>query len=436
LEPKPKFSIGGLLKTILIVGFSHGFVYLNMSLRGIVLARILGPHDYGLALILIMVTGALDLFADAGIDRFVVQNRFGYRRDVMSTAHAFRVFGSAVVGLAIVLLAYPVAHAFHAPNLVFPIASTGGIVAIRGFANLTFKLQQRDHRFEREAWISASVCLVELITTTAVAFATKSYLSVLVGAYANAITVVILTQILARGRYSFIPRTRLIGLVTRFSAPIYLNAALLLAAGQGDRLVIAASFSKGDLAFYSAASAIGSGISGLAGAMMMNIMLPRLAPRGHTSSAPPVNLFTGAVILLSVVYLIGMTLVGPFLVGLLYGPAFAGLGALVFAAAITQMIQLEQGWLTTLLMANGLTRRFPLITIVRAAAFPAALVMAKLGVSILAVPLAFAFGATLSLAVSYHAARQRKLVDKRLIALSFTRVALGAGGIVFLLLRG
>lgn len=426
-----------MLKNIFIVGSSYAFIYANTFLRGIILARILGPHDYGLALILIAITGALDLFADAGIDRFVVQNRFGHRPDLMRTAHAFRVGGSAVVGSVIVLLSYPVSRAFDAPELWLPIALTGGIVTLRGFVNLSYKLQQREHRFGREASIHATVYTIELLATTLVALWTKSYLAVLVGAYLNAITHVALSHIFSKGPYSFIPKGRLMGLVSRFSLPIYLNAALLLAAGQGDRLVIAASFSKRDLAFYATASAIGAGITGLAGSMTMNIMLPRLAPRegGPGLSRLRINQLTAAIIAASLVFMFAISLAGPSLVELVYGPAFTGLGILVMAAALVQMIQLEQGWLTTILLANGLTARFPSITIMRATAFPAALLMVAAGFSIVAVPLAFALGAALSLAMSYQAARQLNLIDGRLILVSFARVALTAAAVV-LLARG
>lgn len=417
------------LKNIIIVGFSHAFVYANTFVRGIILARILGPHDYGLALILIAITGALDMFADAGIDRFVVQNRFGHRSDLMRTAHAYRVGGSLLVGLAIVLLSYPVSLAFKAPELWLPIALTGGIVAIRGFANLSYKLQQRENRFEQEAILRVAIYGVELVTVTAIALITKSYLAVLVAAYCNAITHVVLSHIFAKRPYSFIPRGKLMGIVGRFSVPIYINAALLFAAAQGDRVVIAASFSKRDLAFYAAASAIGAGIAGLTGAIMTNIMLPRLAPRGGGPglSRLRINQFTAVVIAASLVFVASISIAGPTLVGWLYGPEFVGLGLLVFASTVVQMVQLEQGWLTTILMANGLTARFPLITIMRAIAFPAALVMVALGMSIIAVPLAFALGAALSLAVSYHAASGLKLIDGRLIVLSFARIALATG---------
>lgn len=414
-----------MLRSIFVVGSSSAFVVASSFLRGVILARILGPHQYGLALILITVTGALDLFADAGIDRFIVQNRFGYRADILRTSHAFRVGGSAFVGLAIVALAYPLSLAFHAPELAVPIAATGGVVGLRGFMNLSYKLQQRDRRFGSETIVYGAMFGSDLLVTGCLAFWTHSYWSVLGGAYVNAIAGLVVSHLLATKPYSFAPRARLVKLVSRFSVPIYLNAAILLAAAQGDRLVIAASFSKKDLAFYAAACAMGQGVIALSGRVVMNILLPVLSPRTGTieTRRRNANLVGATIIAGSVVMLAGLTTLGPWAVPLIYGPAFHGLGMLIFASGVIQMIQLEQSWLTTLLMANGLTRDFPRITTLRAIAFPAAFAFVALGFSILAIPLAFAVGATLSLVMSYYSARTLGVIDRRLVAVSFTRIA-------------
>ena len=423
------------IRSVFVVGSSTTFVVASSFARGVILARILGPSQYGLALILITITGALDLFADAGIDRFIVQSRFGFRSDMLATSHTYRVGGSLITAAGIVALSWPLSRAFHAPQLWLPIALTGGVVAIRGFANLSYKLQQREHRFGKETQIYFVMYGVDLAVMTLVTVITHNYWAVLVGAYCNALIHLAMSQINPARPYSFLPRRRLLGLVGRFSLPIYINAALLLAAAQGDRLVVAASFSKRDLAFYAAACAIGQGVVAIASKVTMNTLLPILAARGAPLEIRRRrNTQVGALILAgSLVFLVGLTVVGPFAVPLIYGPAFSGLAALIFASGVVQMIQLEQGWLTTLLMANGLTTNFPLITVLRAAAFPTALALVALGFSILSVPLAFAVGTTLSLAMSYWSARSLKLIDPRLIIASFTRIAVASAAVAFMM---
>jgi hypothetical protein len=96
------------------------------------------------------------------------------------------------------------------------------------------------------------------------------------------------------------------------------------------------------------------------------------------------------------------------------------------------MIQLEQNWLTTVLMANGRTSSFPAITAMRAAAFPAAILLASFGLSVLSIPLAFALGAALSLAMSYYAARSLRLIDRSLVIASFARIFVATAAVALL----
>ncbi len=418
-------AIWAVVRNLFVVGFSNAFGLATTFARGVILARILGPTGFGLAVILITITTALDLFADAGIDRFIVQHRFGHRSDLIRTSHAFRVGGSAIVGATIAGLSYPLSLLFKAPELWLPIALTGGVVALRGFVNLSYKLQQRDHRFERETYIDTARFSADLAATFVVAITTHSYWAVLAGAYVNAVVQLVMSHLLANRSYSFSPRRSVVALVARFSTPIYINAALLFAANAGDRMVVAAMFSKRQLALYAAACAIGQGVSGLGNRMTMSLLLPilsqrtgALAERRRRANGLGLLMIAG-----SLVFLLVMAFLGAPAVRLIYGPAYGGLRNIIFASSIMQMIQLEQGWLTTLLMANGRTSYFPLITSMRATAFPAAILFAAMGLSILSIPLAFALGAALSLAVSYYAARPTDLVDRRLIVASFARIA-------------
>jgi O-antigen/teichoic acid export membrane protein len=426
-----------MIRNVFIVGFSSAYGIGTTFVRGVILARILGPHQFGLAIVIISITSALDLFADAGIDKFVVQSRFGHRSDVMRTSHAFRIGGSAVVGLAIVLLSYPVAVIFHAPELWLPIALTGGVVTLRGLVDLSYKLQQRKHRFESETIIDTCRYTADLAVTATVALLTHSFWCVVIGAYVNAFVHLAMSHFMSVQPYSFRPRRQLVSLVGRFSTPIYINAALLLAAMQGDRLVVAAMFSKSELAMYAAAGAIGQGIVGVAGKITTSMLLPVLAaPKATFSDRKRQTNWLGlAFIVASLIFVLGMSTAGPAVVRLLYGKSYGGLTTIIFAAAIVQMIQIEQGWLTTLLMANGLTKQFPLITIMRAAAFPIAILCVSLGYSILAIPMAFAVGAAMSLASSYYAARSLKLIDRRLIIASFIRIIVATAAIAVLAKR-
>ena len=393
-------------------------------LRGVILAHLLPPVQFGLAVILITIVGALDMFADAGLDKFVIQSRFGYREDVLRTSHFFRVVGSLLVGATIVALARPLALLFHALPMAAAIAACGGVVGLRGFIDLRYKLQQRAHRFDAEARIEVVRALVEAAVLLGGTLLFHSYWVVLAGAYANAVVQVGMSYLADARHYNARPKLRLMGMVGKFSTPIYLNAALLFAAVQGDRMVVATLFAKSDLAFYTVACAIGQGLTVVLNRITTSMLLPKLARRDGdpTLRRRRANQLGFAMLGLSTAFLVAMTLGGPLATQLIYGFRFHGLLPIIYASSIVNMIQVEQAWVSTLLMANGRTSSFPITTVMRASAVPVAILFTQVGASLLAVPMAFAVGAALSLATTYYAARSLRLIDRRLILGSLGRI--------------
>jgi O-antigen/teichoic acid export membrane protein len=422
-----------ILKNVLVVGFSNLVQAGSVFLKGVILARILGVHEFGFAIILLSVTGALDIFADAGIDRFVVQSRFGFRADVMATSHAFRLFGSLLVGAAIAVCAYPLALLFKSDRLFLPIASAGGVVAIRGLVNLRYKLQQRNHRFEQETIIDTVRFSADLAVASALAVTTHSFLAALGGSYANALVQLILSHSMVKGPYSFWPRQKLTKLVGRFSVPIYINATMLFAAMQGDRMVVAGVFSKSAVALYAVSGTLGQGLASVIGKIAERLLLPLLARRDteQKKRRQQVSYLGYIFISGSFVFQILISVVGPTLIRKIYGHAYTGIDLLVWAAAIFQMIQIQQAWLNSTLMANGVTNIFPWITLARSAAFPVAITLALLGQPLVCIPISFAFGAALSLAISYRAAGRLGLIAPPLPVLSFSVITVSIVFVVF-----
>lgn len=424
------------IRNFFVVGLPKFYQTGAMFLRGVVLAHMLSVHEFGLSVIIIAVSGAIDLLTDAGVDRFIVQHRFGHRQDLLRTTHTFCVVGGAVFGLGIAALSYPLALLFGAPQIWPAIAATGGIALIRGFINLSYKVQQRDHEFAGEAILELTTVTADLAVTVAVAYFTHGYGSALAGIYANAIVVVVASHLIARGRYGCWPRPKLMRLVGRFSAPIYLNAPLLFAAMQGDRMIVASVFSKEKLALYAVSCAIGQGIATLSEKAIERILLPFMAPRRGDRPAlrRRVNQIGAAIITLSFLFLLGVSLFSPWLTGLLYGRDYTGIRAVVAAAGIFQMIQIQQAWMNSVVMGSGATTAFPKITVMRAAALPCAIFLARTNLSLAAIPLAFAVASAASLVMSFQLVRPLRLIDGRLFLASLAGIVVAlvtVGGLIW-----
>jgi O-antigen/teichoic acid export membrane protein len=102
----------------------------------IVVVRVLGPDDYGTYALALSIAGLLILPSDIGVSqaaaRFVAES-LGDRNlvsRVVSDAYRAKIVAAGVVSVALFLLATPVANAYGAPGLVWPLR----ILAVSLFA--------------------------------------------------------------------------------------------------------------------------------------------------------------------------------------------------------------------------------------------------------------------------------------------------------------
>jgi O-antigen/teichoic acid export membrane protein len=421
-------------RNVVFVMFSNVIIVGTAFLRGIVLAHLLSTDQFGLSVIIITILMALDMFADAGIDKFIIQNRYGARADVMRTAHAFKVAGSWVVGSLIIAFAYPLSILFHATKLYVPIMASAGIVILRGFVSLNYKTQQKKGLFIQEVTIDVARCSVEAIAIFLLAIYLRNYWVVIIAGYLNASVQLIVSHFIKGPKYNFLPRLRLVKVISNFSAPIYLNALILFSALQGDRLVIAALFTKRQLALYTVACAISQGLMVVLNRAMTTLLLPHMSRRERTAAdqKKAVSNAGKLVIIGSTAFLLLMASLDPTVTTLVYGKKYVNLAIIIYASSIVQMLQIESAWITTVLIASGRTKSFPIITLMRAVALPISILFAIAKAPIWSIPVAFAIGSGASLAVAYFAARPLRLIPNYLIVASFARTAIAIATAVWL----
>ena len=407
---------------------------LSTFLRGVLLARMLGPSQYGVVVLLLTAASAIDLIVDAGVEQYIVRSRFGHQAQAVHAAERFRRSGAVGLALLFVVAAPLISKLTNVTGHEAELRAIGFVSLIRSMASLQYKVQQRQGRFGKETLLEITRSLVDILVCVTVAYVWRSPWAIVIGAYANTITFTILSWIL-KGPTDKKPGVgRFPTLIWHFSWPIYVNSIILFLAIQGDRVVVANLFKPADLARYAAASAIGAGAISLINRVTTVVLLP------HFGKGVPMaqkrlwaNWISLAAMIGSTVFLLGLSGLGPFAVRLLYGPHFAGLASIVFASACLQMIQIEQGWLTTVLVGEGATKRFPLITGLRAISLPVAYLLARYVQRVELVPFAFSIGALASLITSYMVARPSRILPSWAFPVSVLRIVLSLAVVAALL---
>lgn len=420
-----------LFRSISVVTFANIVILVATFLRSVILARALDPYEFGLALLLITIVGGLDVMQDGGIDQFIVQSRFGTRKDVIAVAQTYRLISATLASLLLIAVSEILAQWLKAPELGFAIKCLAAISILRSLTNVSYKKQQRNQKFSHEAVIDVARFAFEIVVIVALMILAPSYWAVVFSMLANAFVQVFMSNIVFGEDWRAPLNARARRVVGAFALPVTLNSVLLFAAMQGDRLIISNGLNPKQVAIYSAAAAFGVAATAFLARLTASLTLShfgagkfRLAARQARAAAMHGYCVVGSTFIGA-----GLALIVPLLVPLVYGSEYGGQFALVLALSCVNALQIEQGWLTALLTSAGRTRVFPFLTMIRALALPLAAAALALGQPLTTVALAMLIGTQLTICFSYVELAKLKLVRRSGIGLGTAR-SLAAVGLV------
>src|SRR5271155_772657 len=224
----------------------------NFSLRLgclMILARLLGPKDFGLVGMVTAVTGVLTMFRDFGLSAAAVQ-RSDVTRDQHSTLFWINVLLGALLALVTLAAAPAIAAFYHEPRLVWVAAVLGTAFLFNAVGIQHSALLQRQMRFTALAVTS----VVSLIVGTAIAIGGAAIGYGYWALVANSVTTPLVASIgfwLATGWVPGMPRRRAgIRSMMHFGGAITLNCVIAYIGLNADKVMIARFLGVDALGIY------------------------------------------------------------------------------------------------------------------------------------------------------------------------------------------
>ena len=342
--------------------------------RYVVMARILGPEQLGMAATLVVTSAFFDLVTDTGGDRFVIQDRNGDDPPVQSMVQLVYVVRGAVVGLILALFATPLAAFYKTPALAFGFVVLGLVPFIGGFLNLDIRRVQRRSDFRPEAWCMMVSEICSLVATAAAAWLTRSFTAIIWGLMARAIAMTILSHLLAKRRYRVGWSRKDAPRFLHFALPLMLNGFMLFVGSQGDRVMVARELGSSGIGHYQAVILLIFYPSALLQRYMHVVFLPLIASArdDDTKRMEVVELMGGLTFLLALAMAAGCALVAPLAVPILYGKRFAVTALIAGLMGVLQTTRFLINWPTTVNLALGHSRAVLVSSIAKLMVFPGA----------------------------------------------------------------
>lgn len=344
-------------------------------LRYVILARVLGQEELGLAAMLILTAQFFDSISDTGSDRFIVQDAEGdspVMQGVVQLALAAR--GMLIAG-ALLVFAGLLASLYHQPQLRLPLMVIGVAPLIAGFVHLDLRRAQRKQDFRLESLDILTSETVSLAATATAAIITHSHVAVIFGLVMRAITLVIVSHVTARRPYRWAFGRAEAARFSAFAAPLFLNGLLLFLGSQGDRLVVGSTLGAAVLGQYSAVLLLAYYPTSMLTRFLAGIHLPQVA----ASRVEPEQIaiarerLASRTLVLTVGITVGFAVVAPIAVPLLYGGRFKEALQLTTLIGVLQAARFMRFWPTTLAIGAGRSLIVMINNVARMVGLPMAL---------------------------------------------------------------
>ncbi len=335
--------------------------------RFMLLARILGPHELGLAAMIILTSQFFQTVTDTGSDRFLVQDRDGDKPLMQGLVQMILVGRGAIVAVAMILFAGVVASIFHEPEIKPYLIALAIVPFIGGFIHLDYLRVQRDSDFRPE---SAGILVSEtlgLVGTMIAAYVTRDASSVIYGLAVRSAALVAMSHVTAKRTYGWGFAREESLRFSKFGLPLMVNGLLLFFGSQGDRIIVAHGLGTEALGHYTAIVLLIFNPISMMMRLALSFYLPQVvrsreAPEGYEAER---NRLAGRVLLVAILVLAGFVIVAPPATPLLYGPRFTE--PLLFFALIAalQTAKFMRIWpsiiatsigRSTIILANNIAR--------------------------------------------------------------------------------
>ncbi len=338
-----------------LLGFSAISEMASSLARTFVLARMLPPEQFGVAVTLVLTLSLVEILGDVGLERSIVRLRqdvtLSEQRD---TLHTLAVVRGAILAIGLAIAAPFLASAFKTPESVNAFMALGACPLIRGFAHLGSKEQSRQYIYGSDAFSTIVLHVSSMLATVACAFILQTYWAASAGLIVGLLVYSATTHMLDSNPWRLRWRSETARDALRYGAPLIPNGLSQGLKALGDRLVVGALMGPAALAFYNVTMMVGILPRTISLRYLTTIFLPRFVnAEGGRQANPLVSAFAVLVGGLSLTFGLGLWSIGGPAIGMVFGSNYLPSQTLVGTTAALVAVRMLYAVVTLPAMAFG-----------------------------------------------------------------------------------
>ena len=353
---------------ITVAGFGASQIIRLAS--NLILTRLLFPEAFGMMAMVSVFLMGLAMFSDVGVGPAIMSSARGDDPDFLNTAWSIQIFRGVSLWLVALAFTYPISLYYGEADLIYYLPVAALTLLINGFNPTRLETANRHMQAGRVTLIEVATQVVGIVTAVGFAWALQSVWALVISGIVAALAHLAMLNLFLPG-----PANRLAwekpaaAELIHFGKWIFLSTVCGFAIGQADKVIVGGYLSLAHFGLYNIAFFLASFPFMLGGMVMRRLLIPIYRESPPAASAANFARLrrmritaTGALALLTLLLAFG----GVWLVQIMYDDRYQAAGGIVVLIAALQMPALIIMTCDQAALAMGDSRRFFVLTLVRA----------------------------------------------------------------------
>jgi O-antigen/teichoic acid export membrane protein len=334
-------KVGGLRRlAVRAAAFEMGGYAASQVIRlgsNMILSRLLFPEAFGLVALVNIFNTALQMLSDVGIRPAVVQNPRGDEPAFLNTAWTVQVMrGFMLYGVALIM-AWPLAAIYREPQLSWLICAGSASVLLQGLNSTSLFTLQRKLALGTTAAIEIGSQVASVVVMITWAYFHRSVWALVGGLLTGAAFRMVASHVVDVGYRNRLhlereARSAIFG----FGKWIFASSAVHFAGQQGDRILLGRFMGVAELGIYSIAVFLSEAVKAAVTGITAHVLFPIFSRVHEQGTAKLRDTYYRARLALDALSLPALgilTMLGPWVVHLLYDKRYAEAGWMLQAFA-------------------------------------------------------------------------------------------------------
>lgn len=323
--------------------------------RNLLLARLVPVEDYGIAATFALVMAAVEMVTALGLQQQIVQARQGDDARFQAALQGFQLLRGVLAGLALAVLAGPMAELMGVPEVAWAYALLGLVPVLNALQHFDIHRLNRHDRFAPLILTGTLPSALSFAAIWPLVLWLGDWRAMLWATLGQAAASVVISHLLAERPFRLRFDLAVTAQAMRFGWPLLANAVLMFVVFQADRLVVGHYRGMEALAIFSMGVTLTLTPSLVLAKSAQTLILPRLSaaigPRFDAIARATIAAHLSVAVALAV---LGAAL-GPWVVHVLLGAEYAALTALIAPLAAVQALRIVKVGPAIVALARGNT---------------------------------------------------------------------------------